>query len=158
MPCAELSACACRETPTCGRCGDLKYRSAARTSARLRNTAEIMSSSSPGAPGRVTTVRRARRGQRAIRNQHCKIPIPWLERAASLPGRSLHAGIAVWTIVNVTGCATVPLSNLGSLQFGLDRNAKYRALAWLEGAGLVRVERKLGRAPMVTILVQEPPQ
>jgi hypothetical protein len=34
----------------------------------------------------------------------------------------------------------------------LDRNAKYRALLSLEGAGLVRVQRNLGRSPVVTIL------
>ena len=45
----------------------------------------------------------------------------------------------------------VPLSNITSLRFSLDRNAKYRALAWLEEAGLVAVERKLGRTPIVTI-------
>jgi hypothetical protein len=42
-------------------------------------------------------------------------------------------------------------------RFGLDRNAKYRALTWLEDAGLVSVERKLGRAPVVTILSPAPP-
>jgi hypothetical protein len=46
----------------------------------------------------------------------------------------------------------VPLSNITSLRFGLDRNAKYRALAWLEEAGLISVERKAGHAPLVTIL------
>jgi hypothetical protein len=45
----------------------------------------------------------------------------------------------------------IPLSNITSLRFGLDRNAKYRALAWLEEAGLIAVERKLGRAPIVTL-------
>jgi hypothetical protein len=49
----------------------------------------------------------------------------------------------------------VPLSNTSSIRFGLDRNAKYRALVWLEGAGLIAVERKLGRAPLVTILMPD---
>jgi hypothetical protein len=47
----------------------------------------------------------------------------------------------------------VALTNITSLRFGLDRNAKYRALAWLEKAGLISVVRKAGRAPLVTILV-----
>lgn len=46
----------------------------------------------------------------------------------------------------------IPLSNIAGLRFGLDRNAKYRGLAWLERAGLVTVQRKLGRSPVVTIL------
>jgi hypothetical protein len=49
----------------------------------------------------------------------------------------------------------VPVSNIIGLQFGLDRNAKYRALEWLENANLILVERRAGRAPIVTIL--EPP-
>jgi hypothetical protein len=80
------------------------------------------------------------------------IPLAWLEAAARLPGRSLHAGLALWYAAGLTGSAVVPLSNLSGVRFGLDRNAKYRALEWLEGAGLVKVERKLGRAPVVTIL------
>jgi hypothetical protein len=50
------------------------------------------------------------------------------------------------------------LSNRASQRFGIDRNAKYRALGWLERAGLVIVERQLGRAPVVTILIPEPPK
>lgn len=80
------------------------------------------------------------------------VPLAWLELAARLPGRSLHAGLALWYAAGLTRSATVPLSNISGVRFGLDRNAKYRALEWLEGAGLVKVERKLGRAPVVTIL------
>lgn len=76
----------------------------------------------------------------------------WLSTAARLPGKSLHVAIAVWFTASLNKSATVPLSNLAGLPFGLDRNAKYRALAWLEEAGLIEVERKLGRAPIVTLL------
>jgi hypothetical protein len=48
--------------------------------------------------------------------------------------------------------SVVPVSNITGLQFGLDRNAKYRALEWLESANLIAVERRAGRAPIVTIL------
>jgi hypothetical protein len=85
------------------------------------------------------------------------VPLPWLELAAKLPGKSLHVGIAVWYAAGLTRSRSVSLSNVAGDKFGLDRNAKYRALAWLEGAGLVRVERKLGRAPVVTIVMAEPP-
>ena len=85
------------------------------------------------------------------------IPLDWLGCAAKLPGKSLHAGVALWYVAGLTRSPSVSLSNLSGGKFGLDRNAKYRALAWLESAGLVQVERKLGRAPVVTILVPEPP-
>lgn len=83
------------------------------------------------------------------------IPLPWLEIAARLPGKSIHAGIALWYVAGLTRSRLVPLSNIAGLRFGIDRNAKYRALQWLESAGLVAVERKLGRAPLVTILDAE---
>lgn len=85
------------------------------------------------------------------------VPLAWLEAAARLPGRSLHAGLALWYAAGLTRSATVALSNISGVRFGLDRNAKYRALEWLEGAGLVKVERMLGRAPVVTIVVSERP-
>lgn len=84
------------------------------------------------------------------------VPLAWLEAAARLPGKSLHAGIALWYAAGLLRSASIPLSNVSGHRFGCDRNAKYRALAWLEGAGLVKVERKLGRAPVVTILPKEP--
>ncbi len=80
------------------------------------------------------------------------IPLNWLSTAAKLPGKSLHVGIAIWFTASLEKSATVPLSNVAGLPFGLDRNAKYRALKWLEKAGLILVERKLGRSPKITIL------
>jgi hypothetical protein len=84
------------------------------------------------------------------------VPLAWLEAAARLPGKSVHAGIALWYTAGLLRSASIPLSNLSGHHFGCDRHAKYRPLASLEGAGLVRVERKLGRAPIVTILEVEP--
>lgn len=83
------------------------------------------------------------------------IPLNWLSHAATLPGRSLHVAIAVWFVAGLKKARIVPISNITALQFGLDRNAKYRGLEWLEDAELISVERRAGRAPIVTIL--EPP-
>jgi len=80
------------------------------------------------------------------------IPLDWLSRAAALPGRSLHVAIAIWFMAGLKKTRSVPVSNITGLQFGLDRNAKYRALEWLENANLVSVVRQAGRAPIVTIL------
>jgi hypothetical protein len=74
-----------------------------------------------------------------------------LEIAAKLPGKSLHVGIALWCAAGTAGSVSVPLGNISSWRFGLDRNAKYRGLNWLEAAGLIAVQRKCGRAPLVTI-------
>jgi hypothetical protein len=92
---------------------------------------------------------RPAKGERFLKGP---VPLPWLEVAARLPGKSLHAGIAIWYAAGLLRSAAVPLSNVAGVRFGLDRSAKHRALGWLEGAGLIRVERKPGRAPVVTIL------
>ncbi len=78
--------------------------------------------------------------------------LDWLMTAAQLPGKSLHVGVALWAVGEWQKSRVIALSNITSLRFGLDRNAKYRALAWLEEAGLISVERRAGRAPLVTIL------
>jgi len=78
--------------------------------------------------------------------------LDWLITAARLPGKSLHVAVALWAVGEMQNSRVVMLSNITSLRFGLDRNAKYRALAWLEEAGLISVERRIGRPPLVTIL------
>jgi hypothetical protein len=80
------------------------------------------------------------------------VPLDWLSAAARVPGKSLHVGIALWFVSGLQRSHIVVLSNNTIRRFGLDRNAKYRGLAWLEQANLISVRRKLGRAPMVTIL------
>lgn len=76
----------------------------------------------------------------------------WLALAARLPGKSLHLATVLRSLAKVQNLKQVVLSNMVCQEFGIVRNAKYRALAWLEGAGLIAVERKLGRSPLVTII------
>lgn len=99
-------------------------------------------------PARQQTPPRPRSGEHFLKGP---IPLDWLSSAARLPGKSLHVGIALWFMGGMQKSRVVPLSNITSLRFGLDRNAKYRGLGWLEGAGLIAVERKLGRAPIITL-------
>ena len=83
------------------------------------------------------------------------IPIRWIEAASRLPGKSLHAGLAIWATAELTRSLSVPFDNLIGQRFSLDRNSKYRALFWLEKAGLIAVRRRVGSAPLVTILQAE---
>jgi len=83
------------------------------------------------------------------------VPLAWLIGAAKLPGRSLQASIAIFALSKILGSRTVPFTNLACSKFGINRNAKYRALNSLEKAGLILVKRKLGQAPTVTILHSE---
>ncbi len=51
--------------------------------------------------------------------------LDWLMIAAQLPGKSLHVGVALWAMGQMHNSRAVPLSNITSLRFGLDR--KHRA-------------------------------
>jgi DNA-binding MarR family transcriptional regulator len=80
-----------------------------------------------------------------------KGPIPWalIERAAQLSGKALAVFLAVWHRGDLRGQAgvTLPAGLLAAL--GVDKDAKRRALDELERTGLVRVERRPGRAAVV---------
>ena len=104
-------------------------------------------STPPTAPGRVPNAKL--RPPRAFRGP---VPMAWLTSAARLPGKSLHVGIALWHAASHQRSHQVALSNIDASRYGLNRNAKYRALQWLESAGLISVKRKLGRPPIVTVL------
>jgi hypothetical protein len=67
-------------------------------------------------------------------------------------------GFALWFVANRSQdkSATVGLTLKTMRRFGLTRQAVYRALAALEGAGLARVERRSGRRLSVTILPAPP--
>jgi hypothetical protein len=88
------------------------------------------------------------------------IPLGWLSRAASLPGRALHLGAALWfAAVRSKGKnPSVVLTDALADRFGLKaRTTRSRALAVLERAGLVAVENRVGRSPVVTILPGDRP-
>ena len=80
------------------------------------------------------------------------IPLNWLSAAGLLPGKALHVGVALWFLSGVYRTNTVKLSNGVLVLFGVDRHAKYRALNFLENAGLITCKRQAGRSPVVTIL------
>ena len=80
------------------------------------------------------------------------IPLEWLKAAAALPGKSLHIGLALWLLAEIEKSRTIALSNLQASYFSVDRNAKYRALDWLEKAGLIKVKRNPGQSPIVTLI------
>jgi hypothetical protein len=80
------------------------------------------------------------------------VPVPWLQQAARLPGRSLEVGLCLWRLAGAMRSMTVALSTREVEGFGVDRHAKSRALKKLEAAGLVRVDHHRGRFPRVTIV------
>ena len=97
--------------------------------------------------------------QRSNRNLFVKGPIPvhWLRLVHERCSRSASAwavAIALWHVVGFEHGRTerLRLSTLLCSRFGMNRFTKSRGLAALEQAQLVSVDRRLGRATVVTLL------
>ncbi len=82
------------------------------------------------------------------------LPHSILRLVSSLPGKALATYLAIWDRCKLEGRGIpVTLPNAFALDpWGVDRHAKGRALRTLERAGLITVERSLGRAPRITLL------
>jgi hypothetical protein len=94
-----------------------------------------------------------KRGEKFLKGP---VPWTWLSRAGQLPGKALHVGIALWHLAGLNRSGRLALSGSLLRQMGVKRVASYRALTALEQAGLVSVERCVGRQPIVTIRDNRP--
>lgn len=80
------------------------------------------------------------------------LPLPWMQAAARLPGRTLQVALALWYLAGLKKDTTVRLTTKPLADMGVSRDAKYDALVRLEEAGLVAIHRQSGQAPLVTLL------
>jgi hypothetical protein len=79
------------------------------------------------------------------------IPLPWITEAVKLSPCALRISMVIWYVRGLRKSETIILSNKMLKEFNLDRHTKYRGLKLLEGAGLIEVERRFKKNPMVTI-------
>ena len=80
------------------------------------------------------------------------IPLDWMATAARLPGKALHVGVILWYLSGLKRTKErIPLSNIRVQRFGLRKDSKRRALEQLRRAGLISVDVRSGRSPVVTI-------
>ncbi len=101
----------------------------------------------PPAPVRARTrPPRHRPGEKFLKGP---VPWRWIETAAGLPGKALAVGLAAWHEAGCRKCSTVPL-NLSRL--AVPRRTAHRGLCELARVGLVSVDRRKGRPPLVTLL------
>jgi hypothetical protein len=105
-------------------------------------------------PKRLASHSRASKTSHA---QYLKGPIPmsWIIRASSLPGKAWHVGTALWFWAGITGSKTVTLTRKRLRHCGLHPETARQRLGDLERTGLVRIERRGRRSPIVTILAEE---
>jgi hypothetical protein len=95
---------------------------------------------------------RHRRGK-SRKDTFVKVPLWWIEQAARAT-RSPQAFVCVWLLHLAwsSKSATFPLPNSRLGERGVDRRAKRRALEALEAAGLITVDRRHGKTPVVTLV------
>jgi DNA-binding MarR family transcriptional regulator len=80
------------------------------------------------------------------------IPLNWLGSAAALPGKTLHVGIALWWLHGMARGKPFKLTQKALQTLNVERDAAGAALARLEKAGLIRVVRKPGQRPTVSVV------
>ncbi len=83
------------------------------------------------------------------------IPLTALQHAAQMPGKTLALYLAIRHRADLTSTSTVSLPASYLNAWGIDKDAKRRAIASLEQAGLIETtERRAGRSVKVTIAVK----
>lgn len=80
------------------------------------------------------------------------LPLDWMQAAARMPGRTLQVALVLWYLAGLKKTDTVRLSSEQMDAVGVSRDAKYEALQRLSAAGLVAVDQRPGRAPVVTLV------
>jgi hypothetical protein len=83
-----------------------------------------------------------------------KVPLWWIE-AATQATKTPQAFVCVWLLHLAwkAGSMTFPLPNDRLAKRGVDRRMKRKALANLEEAGLITVDRRPSKTPIVTLVV-----
>ena len=85
------------------------------------------------------------------------IDVSWLCQASHLGVKALLVGLALWHLKGLRKADTFIVSNLMVQGWGIQPDAKSRALRALEKAGLIRIERCGKRSPRVTLVVASNP-
>ncbi len=82
------------------------------------------------------------------------IPLNWLAKASALGGKGpLAVGLVVWFLAGLKKTRSeLKLTTKNLLRLGVNRKLAYRGVKKLEQAGLLRVTRKHGSSPVVSIL------
>ena len=81
------------------------------------------------------------------------VDVCWVCQASRLGVTALLVGLALWHLRGLRRSNSFTFSNLIVEAWGIQPDAKSRALRKLEKAGLITVERKGKRSPRVTLVV-----
>jgi len=82
------------------------------------------------------------------------VDIIWLSRAHKLGVTALWVGLGLWFLRGLKRSDNFIVSNLMMQEWGVQPDAKRRALLALEKAELITIERRGKRSPRVTLVVR----
>jgi Bacterial regulatory proteins, gntR family len=101
----------------------------------------------------VETIKSDAKPNRRMANSFAQVPLGWAAAAAKA---TKTPRAMVWVLLQHMAWqndhAAFPVSNAVLAKYGVSREVKRRALASLESSGLIVVERRHGRAPVVTLI------
>lgn len=80
------------------------------------------------------------------------IPLDWLCKAATLPGKGLNVAIALWWLHGMAKGTPIKLSRKARGYVNISRDAASDGLSRLEALGLIRIEKQVGRSHSISIL------
>ena len=81
------------------------------------------------------------------------VPLEWLGKAAALPGKTLNVAIALWWRHGMAKGKPFKLTQQALKYLHVERDAASSGLVRLERAGLIRVERRPGQRPIISIVM-----
>ena len=81
------------------------------------------------------------------------IAVSWVCQASHLGVTALLVGLALWHLKGLRRTNSFIISNLMLAEWGVQPDAKSRALRKLEKAGLVSIERRGKRSPLVSLVL-----
>lgn len=85
------------------------------------------------------------------------LPLWWVTASNALPGKAGAVGLALWFLRGVQTSSHVKLTKEVRLIAGCSRQTVYTALESLEGAGLIRTNKRAGSYPVVEIITTVAP-
>jgi len=80
------------------------------------------------------------------------IPIWWLNKASSLPGKALNVALAIWWLDGMSKGGGIKLTGKALGHLNVSRYAVRSALDGMEQLNLIRAIRRPGRRPEITVL------
>jgi hypothetical protein len=83
------------------------------------------------------------------RGQFIKVPWPWFEMLAGATGQTYRVALYLLHLDWKSGGKPFKLANSMLAIDGVSRQSKWRALAALERRGLIKVERRARRSPII---------